>query len=485
MSFLTDNDTPQQNSSRSPWNPNGPLTDVADVENVQLSRTSFYKNVFLPVWKLLGDAATTLLLEWFSGTLNMVGRLVNWQITRQAQKEQRFTYWNARQQPETVEQLSISLEAPIGLRKLTGENRKAGTLGNSRNSAEQLAERKTTNAVKLLPKTNPWLEAARKQQCVLDIQSPQQKKPSRKAAKLAQKNIEDEPNRGLDDIYTQPVKGFFPEEKDFQLKKSASTWKKSVLSTVSPQPADFYSEPTAEPSTKAMAESIVEPIAKPLAESIRNPIEKQVAESISEPIAQFIAEPIIELLCTPVAELPVSGLKEELDQTLQHRSNAIPAANTTDRDHFSWVETTAQAISQKKELQDYDLIPGLSPSPTKTETPTESKPESPSQSGQRFTGKAKPEDGISTSTPPQPNRHGASVLLAKARASNLEFKRRMPHYQEMKNDVTGADLMAANNRILHNSISNLTETYFKRAAQEEQQKEEQQRNEQPRNGQLS
>lgn len=51
-----------------------------------------------------------------------------------------------------------------------------------------------------------------------------------------------------------------------------------------------------------------------------------------------------------------------------------------------------------------------------------------------------------------------------SRASNQ--KGQMPIYQEMTDEISGAEHMARNNRILHNSISKLTDAYFQKAAQE-------------------
>src|SRR5579884_1195466 len=81
-------DTPQLNGPS--WDPSGHLTEVQDMVDSRISRSSFYHDVFRPAWKALEDAAATLLLEWFSGGLNTIGQLVNWYNQKQDAKELRF-----------------------------------------------------------------------------------------------------------------------------------------------------------------------------------------------------------------------------------------------------------------------------------------------------------------------------------------------------------------------------------------------------------
>lgn len=399
MSFLTDNDTPQQNSTGPSWDPTGQLTDVRDLEDSRINRSSFYQDVFRPAWKSLEDAAATLFLEWFSGLLNTIGQLASRYNNRQAEKQQRFPQmrtnhqWRIQQEPQP-----IPLETPIGLRKVIGETHKPDTPERflEKKTGEQ-AERKSTNAVKTLPKANPWLEATRKQQCVLEIKPPQAKNPARKMAKPRKQKFEDEPNRGLDDIYTRPVKDLFQqlqeEEKDFSFKKPA------------PQPAS-------------------------------------TPRKIGLPA------------------LGTQTIAELIDAELEHALS--PALNTgLDSDHSSRAKQPENTLP-KREFHEYELIPGLSPSPVDAATVLQAELDRcPAEN-------ATQENRLPVSATQQPNRHGASILLAKARSAKLEFKRQMPQYQEVKHEMTGADHMARNNRILHNSISNLADAYFKRAAEEEQ-----------------
>jgi len=430
MSVIPENDTPQ-NAGPS-WDPTGALTDVPELVESEISRASFYQDVFRPAWKAMEDAAATLLLEWFSGGISTIGQLVNWYNTRQAEKEIRH-YQQRPAYGSKKGTVSVPLSEPIGLRKITGHQGKNGNLGDFpvENTTTQTASAaKTLNKIS---KTNPWLEATKKQQCVLDIKPPQAppskwefksaRKPLKSTAKAVKMTVIDETNLGLDDIYTSPVNGLFTEEKDFSGKKPQSAKGKASHKQASPKN-------TALPKLS------------------------------SHTLAALIDAELDQVL----PQKRNAARKAASPESIQHRVDGF----------FNWAELqTAQSeiAAPKREPQEYEFIPGLSPSPSlealEYQNPENEEPQVAQEIlNQQFIEEEESE--IIVSSTQALNRNGASILLAKAKSASLEFKRHMPVYQEMKTELSGADHMARNNRILHNSISNLADAYFKKAAEEEQ-----------------
>lgn len=394
MTLFSDNDALQSDAPQingPSWDPSGHLTDVQDMVESRISRSSFYHDVFRPAWKALEDAAATLLLEWFSGGLNTIGQMVSWYNQKQDAKEQEF-YHAFPQRRNFPQAKPTPLESPLGLRKITGEQGKNGSF------AVQNRDQQATGRIKPLQKTNPWLESAKKQTCVLNIEPPPPPKPARNPRPNRKFQVDD-PIRGLDDIYTSPVSGFFVEDKDFSPAKSkpAATSKKSIVPAL---------------NTRTIAAMIDAELDQLL------PSAKRSAK-----------------------KAPSNDQPTETQSELDRQSNFKPASGA--------------------EPHESEFIPGYSSkeAPT-TKTENESAVNS-------VIAETLPESEPNVCSPKPYNHNGASVMLAKAKSANLNFRQQMPVYQEMKNEMSGADHMVGNNRILHKSISNLTDAYFKKAAEEE------------------
>jgi hypothetical protein len=421
---------PPKNTGLS-WDTTDGTNPAAELSEIKSELNGFYHEVFQPVWQVLSHTVSTLMTEWLSCGLNALGQGVDW-LNTQAKASQTN---KKRLIPVLKPAQSLTLESTLAVRKISGD------LGKRGNNTLNQTEDQHSQAAMII--TNPWLEAVKKQRCTLPIQSAltQQNKANKPQPRI-KKRMTDEPNRGLDDIYTKPVSALFTEETDLTaLKKTTSPWRKPALPT----------------APKVNTQTIAAMIDAELAQKPQ-PNKRMPLSASSKPAALAHRQ-------APVRRVPAAQSAEQrasqfdaigsIGETFEHLQSSLYSDGPTHHRGHS---------VPCAEPQESEFIPGFTPKEAPIERVTLAEQEVRPQPVEALAPQA-PSQGVQqTGSLVYP---ASSLLSTKAKAAHMDFKRQMPVYQEMKHEMTGVEHMARNNRILHNSISNLADSYFKKAAAEE------------------
>ncbi len=439
---------------------------------------SLWQEFFQPIWTLLCDTCLILFRDSFAHSWRSLTQLFN------AEKQQQTTFQSPASWPNrpisantmdafdaltaqsaqgsvTVQtKPSLAIDTHLDLHKVhphsTAARETSAVLGIQ--PIQQSTEQNNTNAVPL----NPWLHSIKKQQCVLPL--PKYSKEALKAREIARKKKQahaklfgtaspNDTSRGLDDIYTRPVGDLFAGEPELAKIQhtSVANWKKSSRTETS----------RAVPTTTSKTKSI-----KPQTQDDHllipsDPYEPDALFKNSRSHQNRIKQEKLEIALKDFEELQASVYNRA-------KTSATEAVKT-----ISPTPYVAKPSDTSAEPDYSEFIPGvfdgkLTEKP-RHQKPHASKPVAAKPSTPPVVSPSKP---VLTPSEPSGISYSGSLLVAKARAARIDFKRQMPLYQEMKDEISGTDHMFRNHQILRNSMNSLTENYFKKAAEEEAQHEQ-------------
>ena len=351
----------------------------------------FCRDLSLSVWRLLRQATSTLFLEWASDSLGSLGEAIDWKKLKSHKKALQFQH----QHPHyryTTNTLPSPLETPLTLYKVT-QNTKQDTKKGGLIMPDQ-NETITDRHLSTLRKTNPWLKDILRQSWMMAVQPPPESMPSRNTRvpkKNRAKTVSDEPNGGLDDLFTRPIHNFFDGDNDLSLSKPASRQKQQE-----------------QPKLKSNL--------------ITTRLDKELRQ-------------LIELCRKTYNEVVPNSPSPETASTFDQSSATEPVHSDADPENN--LPAPATEPIQQSNIQ-------------------------PVQAGWQTLPETTAQIDLDTTASRLKPVTIASNAQSKAKAANLQI----PVYQEMKSEFSGTEHMVRNNRILHNSISKLTDAYFQKAAQE-------------------
>lgn len=357
---------------------------------------AFCREIFIFLWKFLKQTISTLFLEWLSDSLGALGEVIDWKKIKRHRKALPLHHQNPgyRYAPKI---LPSPLEASLTLYKVTQNTEKDGLIMPDQN--DTLTERHLST----LRKTNPWLNGILRQSWVMAVQpplEPSSTQMTRTHKKIRGKVLFEEPNRGLDDIFTNPIHNFFDGDKDFSFSKPAGH----------KQQADRPKFKSSSPITARLDKEL-----RHLISLCKKPISEAAPDSPSpEPAGTFDQTPISE-----------QAFSIESQETTLQPPTAEPIAQT----HFQETQASWQTLQETASKITLDAT----------------------------ASRLRTEDTASNAHKPKANDLWSKTANAKSQ---------VPIYQEMTNEISGTEHMVRNNRILHNSISKLTDAYFQKAAQE-------------------